>query len=63
MYRTVPPELADDVGELDLCQLFHCTPSQLGAEDWHHVNRLMRLHRTIERWRGMEATSAANRGR
>jgi len=62
MHRPVPDDLRDDLAELELCRLFNCTPSQLDREDWHRVNRLALLHSTMEKWRNLEAKSAANRG-
>ena len=61
MTRTLPPDLTDDVAELELCKLFHCTPSQLDREDWHRINRLGAIHNTMERWRSEEAESSARK--
>jgi len=53
----VPDDLVSDMSDLDWCQLFHCTPSQLDGEDFHRINRLSTLHGALEKWRSAEAQS------
>ena len=43
--------------------MYHCTPSQLDREDASRVMRHWAIDRAIERWRGMEAESAARRAK
>lgn len=58
---TLPPAVTEDYRDLELCRLFYCTPSQLDREDANRVMRLWHIDRAIERWREMEADSAAKR--
>ncbi len=58
---TLPPAVTDDYRDLELCRMYHCTPSQLDREDASRVMRHWHIDRAIERWREMEADSAAKR--
>jgi hypothetical protein len=53
----VPPDLVEDVGETELCEMLHCLPSQLDGEDYHRLMRMLAIYRTLQNWRSMEAKS------
>ena len=57
MYRRIPADLVPDVSDLEWCELFHCTPSQLDGEDYHRLQRLGTIHAALEKWRAAEAHS------
>jgi hypothetical protein len=59
----LPPAIVEDYRDLELCRMYHCTPSELDREDAGRVLRHWAIDQAIERWRGMEADSAARRAK
>ncbi len=57
----LPPEYVDDYRDMELCRMYHCTPSELDREDASRVMRHYAIDQAIEKWRGMEADSTASR--
>lgn len=40
--------------ELQLCQLFHCLPSELASEDYNHLIKLLTLHNAFEEYQSWD---------
>jgi hypothetical protein len=51
----IPADLVDDVKESELCEMFHCLPSQLDGEDYHRLMRTVAIRHAIQGWRANEA--------
>jgi hypothetical protein len=51
----IPPDMVDDVDETELCEMFHCLPSQLDGEDYHRLRKNLVIRHAIQEWRAMEA--------
>ena len=55
----MPAEYADEVNTLQLCEKFHCLPSELDGEDSETIRRLLAIDQVIGEWRAMERRSKA----
>lgn len=46
-------QLPDEVIELQLCELFHCLPSQLDKEDYQRMMTLLSVSNAINKYQNM----------
>lgn len=59
----IPSDLVEDVWTVELCELFHCLPSQLDEEDKHEIDKLLAIKRALNRWHTHEAKSQTRTSR
>jgi len=42
-----------------LCEMFHCTPSQLDREDWHRIQRILMVEAAEKKYLAADAEANA----
>lgn len=51
----IPDWCADDYAEVMLCEMYHCTPSELDEEDYHRTQKHLAVKGAIQTHQHNEA--------
>jgi hypothetical protein len=51
----IPDWAADDYADMTLCDMYHCTPSQLDGEDRHRMMRHLAIKGAIRKYQEYES--------
>lgn len=52
---TIPDWCAADYADMTLCEMYHCTPSQLDGEDYHRTQRHLAIKSAVRKYQEDEA--------